>query len=90
MATNLSWKGLAIAGAIFWGVYVGAATLLAALNITTVWFNPQLFNLLMSIYPGLTPTMSGVLVGLLWGAVCGAICGGILAALYNWATNKWD
>ena len=89
MANKLSWKGLATAGAIFGGVYVGMAALFAALNITILWFSPQMFTLLMSLYPGLAPTLFGVVAGLVWGAVCGAFCSGILAALYNWAADKW-
>lgn len=90
MAAQLSWKGLAIAAGIFWGVYLGAAALFAMLNVTFWWFNPQIFSLLAGAYPGLAPTFVGVLAGLVWGALCGAVCGGILAALYNWATDKWD
>ncbi len=89
MADKWNWKGLATASAIFWGIYLGTAAWFASANITTLWFSPEMFSMLMSIYPGLTPTMGGVIIGLLWGLVCGAVCGGILAGLYNWASAKW-
>ena len=87
MAWN--WKALATASAIFWGVYLGTAAWFASAGIRTIWFSPESFAMLASIYPGLTATGSGVIVGLVWGAVCGAVCGGIFAALYNWAEKKF-
>ena len=83
-----NWKALAAAMAIFWGVYVALAALFAMWGITTIWFSPELFNILAATYPGLTPTITGAIIGLAYGAVCGAVCGGILAGLYNWADKK--
>ncbi len=88
MAADLSVKGLAIAGGVFWGVYMGLAALVAMLNVSIPWFSPSMFGMLMDVYPGLSPTLAGVLVGLAWGAVCGGVCGAILAWLYNWASAK--
>ncbi len=84
-----NWKGLAIASAVFWGVYLGLAALFASAGARFMLFSPEMFGLLRSIYPGLAPTLSGAVIGLVYGAICGAICGGLLAGLYNWANNKW-
>lgn len=90
MATaQWSWKGLAAAFAIFWGVYLGLAAWLASLGVRFMWFSPEVFGLLATMYPGLTASGTGIFVGLVYGAICGAICGGILAWLYNWASMKW-
>jgi len=88
MADKWNVKGLAVASGIFYGVYLAAAAGFASANITTVWFSPQMFSMLASIYPGLTATTTGIFVGLLWGLFCGALCGGIFAWLYNWASAK--
>ena len=90
MATTLSVKGLAITGAVFWGVYLGLAALVASVNVSLPWFSPNMFGMLMDLYPGLAPSVVGVFVGLLWGALCGAVCGAILAWLYNWASASYD
>jgi len=89
MADKLSWKGLATAFAIFWGVYVGLAAWVAMARINIPWFSPEMFSTLMSVYPGLAPTGAGIIIGVVWGAFCGGICGAILALLYNWGTAKW-
>ncbi len=80
---KLSIKGAAIAGAIFWGVYLFVAALFAMKAIDTVWFSNTSFQMIMSIYPGVTATISGAILGLVYGLACGAICGGILSWLYN-------
>ncbi|PIN76135.1 hypothetical protein COV18_00785 [Candidatus Woesearchaeota archaeon CG10_big_fil_rev_8_21_14_0_10_37_12] len=87
---KLSWKGLASAFAIFLGVYLAFVALFAMLNVSGLWFSPEMFGMLVSIYPGLSATGIGVLVGLIWGIVCGAICGGIFAGLYNWCSGWWN
>lgn len=80
---KLSIKALAITGAILWGIYMFLAALLAKANIEIIWFSNKIFDLLVSIYPGLSATIGGAFIGLIWGAVCGAICGGILSWVYN-------
>ncbi|MBI4441422.1 hypothetical protein HY639_04600 [Candidatus Woesearchaeota archaeon] len=89
MADKLNWKGLATAGAVFWGVYLGLAAWVAMANLQLPWFSKEMFSMLAGIYPGVTPTGAGILIGLVWGAVCGGICGGILAGLYNWSSKMW-
>ena len=89
MADKLNWKGVATAGAIMWGVYLGLAACFAMWGVTIQLFSPEMFAMLTSIYPGLAPTFAGIITGLLWGAGCGAFCGGIFAGLYNWASVKW-
>jgi len=83
-----NWKALAVAFAIFWGVYLGLAAWFASAGINIWWFSSESFSLLASIYPGLTATTGGIFIGLFYGAICGAFCGGILAGLYNWAGTK--
>ncbi len=89
MANKLNWKAFAGALGIIWGVYLGSSALFASAGIGMLWFSPELFRLLASIYPGLTPTPGGAVIGLFWGLVCGSICGGIFAWLYNLVSGKW-
>jgi hypothetical protein len=88
--TKLNWKAFASTTALMWGGYLFFAAILAALNITTLWFSPQTFNLVASIYPGISASFAGAVIGLLWGAACGAFCGGIFAGLYNWFSEKFE
>ena len=90
MMNGFNVKALATATAIFVGGYTGLAALFASMNVTFFLFSPEVFNMLVSIYPGLSPTIGGVFVGVLWGAVCGAFCGGIFGWLYNWACMKLE
>lgn len=89
MADKLNWKGLATAFAIFLGAYYGLAAWIAMINLQLPWFSKEMFNMLVSVYPGLAPTGTGIIIGLLWGAACGGICGAIIAGLYNWASKMW-
>lgn len=86
---QLSWKALATGFGIFWGVYLGLAALFAMNGMSFMWFSPEMFGLLMSIYPGLAASWAGVVFGLVDGFICGVICGGIIAWLYNWALTKY-
>ena len=80
-------KAWALAGAIFWGVYVFLVPLFAMGNITFLWFSDGMFTWLGHMYPGLTPTVFGAFIGLLYGVFCGAFCGAVFAWLHNKAID---
>ncbi len=79
----ISVKGLAFAGATFWGVYLFFLALLAGWGVRFMWVSEELVGLLNTIYPSYVVGFSGAIIGLLYGLVCGAICGGLIAWLHN-------
>lgn len=80
---HLSVKGLAIAGAVFWGGYLFLLALLAGWGLRFMWVSKELVKLLSTVYPGYIVGFSGAILGLVYGVVCGAICGGLIAWLHN-------
>lgn len=80
---NLSVKGLILAGAIIWGVYLFFVALLAGWGITFMWVSKELVELLSTVYPGYVIGFGGAIIGLLYGLICGAVCGGLVAWLHN-------
>lgn len=90
MANEWNWKALAATLAVFWGLYMFVAGIFAAYNITTLWFSPEAFKLLASIYPGFSAGIGGAFIGLLWGIADGALCGAVTAFVYNWFNQKFS
>lgn len=86
---NLNVKGLACAGGIIWGVDLFLHALFASMGAQSLWWNNQLWPLITSAYPWITPTFGGAIIGLITGFVSGAVCGGIFAWLYNTCKNRW-
>ena len=81
---NISVKGFAIAGALFWGIYLFILALLAGWGIRFMWISKELVEWLSTtLYPGYALGFSGAIIGLFYGLVCGAICGGLIAWLHN-------
>ncbi|HEB01462.1 MAG TPA: hypothetical protein ENI16_00500 [Candidatus Portnoybacteria bacterium] len=80
---RVSVKGLALAGAILWGVYLFLLALLAGWGIKFMWVSKELVELLNVVYPGYVVGFGGAILGLIYGLVCGAICGGLIAWLHN-------
>lgn len=80
---RISVKGLAVAGAIFWGVYLFALAFLAGFGLRFMWVSKELVELLSTVYPGYVVGFSGAVFGLMYGLLCGAVCGGLLAWLHN-------
>lgn len=85
---KLNWKAIALSFGTFWGVYLFLAALLGSLNVKTLWFSPEAFNMLTSIYPGLKATVGGAFIGLIWGFLCGSVCGAIISGLNNLFVKK--
>lgn len=80
---QLSVKGLALAGAIFWGGYLFLLALLAGWGVRFMWISKELVELISTVYPGYVIGFGGAILGLFYGLVCGAICGGLVAWLHN-------
>ena len=81
---NISIKGLALAGAILWGVYLFFLAILAGWGVRFMWISKDMVDFLgTTLYPGYIIGFSGAVIGLLYGLLCGAICGGFLAWLHN-------
>lgn len=80
---QLSVKGLALAGAAFWGGYLFLLALLAGWGVRFMWVSKELVELLNTVYPGYVIGFGGAIIGLLYGIVCGTICGGLVAWLHN-------
>lgn len=80
---QISVKGLATAGAVFFGGYLFLLALLAGWGLRFIWVSKELVELLETIYPGYVIGVSGAILGLFYGVVCGAICGGLIAWLHN-------
>lgn len=89
MKQKLNVKAWAITGAILWGAYLFLASLLAIGNVKFFGFSNQAFELLSSIYPGLTASIGGAFLGLVYGAICGAICAGLFSGVHN-KVLKWS
>ena len=81
-------KAWAISGAVFMGVYLFLAALMAMANVQFMWFSNEVFALLTTMYPGLGSSLMGALFGLVDGAICGAICAAIFAAVHNFALKR--
>jgi len=79
----ISVKSLALAGAVFWGVYLFFLALLAGWGVKFMWISKELVELLQTIYPGYVIGFGGATIGLLYGLVCGSVCGGLIAWLHN-------
>lgn len=84
MAQNLNVKAWAASAGILWGVYLFLAPLLAIKGVNFMWFSNEMFQMLTTLYPGLTASGIGAVIGLVYGVICGAICG----ALFSWTHNK--
>lgn len=80
---QISVKGLALAGAVFWGGYLFLLALLAGLGVRFMWVSPELVELLRAVYPGYVVGLVGAIIGLTYGLICGAVCGGLTAWLHN-------
>lgn len=80
---QISVKGLAAAGAVFWGGYLFLLALLAGWGLRFMWVSKELVELLETIYPGYVIGVGGAILGLFYGLVCGAVCGGLIAWLHN-------
>ncbi len=80
---QISVKGLAIAGGIFWGTYLFLLALLAGWGIKFMWVSKELVEIMSTVYPGYVVGFGGAILGLFYGIVCGAVCGGLLAWLHN-------
>jgi hypothetical protein len=85
---ELNVNAWATTGAILWGAYLFLAPLFAMGNVNFFWFSNQGFELLASLYPGLTASISGAILGLFYGAVCGAVCGWLFSGVHNWALKR--
>lgn len=79
----ISVRGLALAGAIFLGVYLFLLSLLAGWGVRFMWVSKELVELLNTVYPGYVVGFGGAILGLLYGLICGAVCGGLVAWLHN-------
>jgi hypothetical protein len=80
---KLSMKGMAIAGALMWGIL--AVFGVGMLNLTWPSYGREFLQVVASIYPGYhaTPSFGHVIVGTLYALVDGAVGGAIFAWLYN-------
>lgn len=85
---KLSVGAWATTASIFWGLYLFFAALLVSANIEILWFSNKIFDLVSSMYPGVTASVVGSMIGLIWGLICGAICGGLFAWVHNLVLNK--
>lgn len=80
---KLNVKGMALTGAIVWGVLAMFLTGLANL----IWpnYGRVFLEVMASVYPGYhaTGSFGDMIVGSLYGVVDGAIAGAVIAWLYN-------
>ena len=87
--TKVSVKAAGIAGGVMLAVYMFLATLVAMNNINIYGFSNEYFNLLVTIFPGLSASVIGLFIGAAWGFVHGFILAAVFAWLYDWAMSKW-
>ncbi|MCP6718165.1 MAG: hypothetical protein KJI70_01280 [Patescibacteria group bacterium] len=80
---HISAKGLALAGAVIWGVYLFLLALLAGWGMKFMWVSKELVGLLNTVYPGYVVGLGGAVLGLFYGLICGAVCGGLIAWFHN-------
>jgi hypothetical protein len=80
---KLSVKGMAIAGALMWGIL--AVFGVGMLNVVWPSYGREFLQVVASIYPGYhaVPSYGQVIVGTLYALVDGAVGGAIFAWLYN-------
>ncbi len=80
---KLSVTGLALTGAIVWGVL--AMFLTGVANLIWPNYGRAFLEVMASVYPGYhaTASLGQVIVGALYGVVDGAVAGAVLAWLYN-------
>ncbi|MBI4441233.1 hypothetical protein HY639_03630 [Candidatus Woesearchaeota archaeon] len=83
MKHELNWRALAVTFGLFNGVYFGLSTLIAMSGLQVMGFSRDLFELLRSAFPMITPTYGGIFAALGLGLVCGTVCGSIVSWLYN-------
>ena len=79
---KLSVRGLALAGAVLWGVSV---LLVGLINLAVPTYGLTFLWFASSVYPGYKaePTLISVLVGTGYALVDGLVSGAVLAFLYN-------
>jgi hypothetical protein len=88
---QLNIKALTITLAILWGLYLFWVVLFGGIFRTKIlWASPEIANLVVSIYPGITFTIEGAFLALIWGFACGAFCGGVFGWLYNYLSRKFS
>jgi len=80
---QISIKGLALAGGVFWGGYLFLLALLAGFGLRFMWVSPELVEIVSTVYPGYVIGLGGAVLGLAYGLTCGAVCGGSIAWLHN-------
>ncbi len=80
---RLSVIGMALAGAILWGVF--GLFLVGLANLAWKGYGQSFLDVMASIYPGYraTPSFGQVIVGTLYALVDGFVGGAIFAWLYN-------
>lgn len=89
MAQKLDIKSWMISAGTLWGTYLFLAALLNMTGLNYYWFSASTFELLQSIYPGLSATIPGAFLGLIHGAICGVICAGLFSWVHNLAQSCW-
>ena len=90
MENKWNWKALAATIGTFWGIYMFAATILEMYSVKILWFSPEVFRFMASIYPGVDASLAGAFIALFWGLVDGAFCGAVIAGVYNWFSDKFE
>lgn len=84
---ELNWRSLSLAVGTLKGLCLLLMGLFAASGVSFLWFSPEVFSLLKSVYPGFNGSVQGAVIGFAWGFFDGALFGAILAGLYNWASR---
>jgi hypothetical protein len=79
---RLSFKAIALSGALLWG---GAILLVGLINLASPGYGLSFLQMTSSVYPGFhaSHTIGSVIVGTIDGFVDGAIAGLLFAWLYN-------
>ncbi len=76
----LSWM---ITPAIIWGIYMFLSVIIEMKEIQAPFCSEKYYNILATIYPGVTPCITGAFIALIYGMLHGAIMGGLFAYTYN-------
>lgn len=79
---------LGVSFGVLWGIYVLLLGLLIKEGVQTVWISPEVYDLLVSVYPGFEATVNGSIVGFLWGLADGFIGGLLVGLVYNFVQKR--
>ena len=79
---------LGLSFGVLLGLYVLLLGLLMQAGVQTVWVSPEIYDFIVSAYPGFEATTNGSVIGLIWGFIDGFVGGILIALLYNFFQKK--